>query len=390
MTRGLQPWRWLWSAAFVASCLTCAAAQSNYEALSQKAVDAERRGDFATAVSAFQELIRAGADSPELRSNLGIAYYQLREFTDALRQFRVALAKTPDSIPANLFSGLSLLKLHRPKEALPYLETAHRAQPDSSETILALAEAEVASNEISLSRASYEEATRLDPKNAEAWYGLGITERALAEQELKNNAAQKARALMDASEASMTTAIQLDPNSVRALMLLGESFRIAERYDEAVREYKTATEQQPNLAPAWAGLATAYSAAGDDENALKAANRALALDPNDADTNTLIAGTFLRQSDYVQAAQYAFRALKLQPALSSARIVLAKVFLAEHNPQKALPELQSAVKDDMDGSTYYLLATTLRQLGRRDDATAAMQKYRRLHDAHVTPMASSR
>ena len=188
---------------------------------------------------------------------------------------------------------------------------------------------------------------------------------------------------MNASEDSIKKAMQLDPGSVRARMILGESFRIAERYDEAIQEYKSATEQQPGLAPAWAGLATSYSASGDEENALKAAMQALALDVNDADTNALVADIYLHQGNYAQAKPYAVRALDIQPTFSSARVVLAKIELAQHQPQKALLELEAAIKDDTDGSTYYLLATTLHELGRREDAAAAMQKYRQLHSVHV-------
>ena len=371
------------------------------ETLAQKAVAAERRGDFDAAVTAFDELIHNGADSPELRSNLGIAYFQLRDYTNALRQFRLALAKNPDSVPANLFSGLSLLKLQRPKTASVYLERAHRAQPTASETTLALAQAKIALNDTAGAHALYAEATRLDPQNAEAWYGLGITDRALAEQEFEESkrsgpesgseaSTNKSRALMNASEDAINRAMQLDPGSVRARMILGESLRIAERYSEAIREYKAATEQQPGLAPAWAGLATSYSASGDEENALKAAAQALALDPNDADTNALVAAVYLHQGDYAKAKPYAARALEIQPKLSSAHVVLAKIELAEHRPEKALPELEAAAKDDTDGSTYYLLATTLRQLGRREDAAAAMQKYKQLHSMHVAAAPVSR
>jgi tetratricopeptide (TPR) repeat protein len=166
-------------------------------------------------------------------------------------------------------------------------------------------------------------------------------------------------------------------------MIMGESLRIAERYEEAIEEYKAATEHQPHLAPAWAGLAASYSASGDEENALKAAAQALALDPNDPDTNVLVAGTYLHKGDYAKARPYAVRALEIQPKLSSAHVVLAKIELAEHRPEKALPELEAAVKDDTDGSTYYLLGTTLRELGKREDAAAAMQKYKQLHSMHV-------
>jgi tetratricopeptide (TPR) repeat protein len=254
--------------------------------------------------------------------------------------------------------------------------------------VLALARAEIAANELAQAGWLYEEATRLDSQNAEAWYGLGVADRALAEERLKAAGAparQESQKLMDTSNAALARAVQLEPDAVGAYMILGESFRIAERYDEAIEEYKAATREKSNFAPAWAGLAVAYSAAGKDEQSLQAASRALALDANDAGTNALIAGTYLRQGDYTRAKPYALRALELQPALSSGHVVLAKIYLKEHQPEKALPELRAAVKDDTDGSTYYLLATTLRQLGNPSEAAAAMRKYKQLHAAHVGP-----
>lgn len=388
----------LLAAVWVCSNLLVATPQDSNQSLAQKAVEAERSGDFAAAVSAFHTLIRNGADSPELRSNLGIAYYQMHDFTSALQQFKVALKRSPDSIPANLFSGLSLLNLQRPKEALPYLQEAHRAQPGDVTTLLALARAEVGCNQLSASRDLYQEALRVDPQNAEAWYGVGIVDRVLAERQLKqsaksvqgsknSDAAKKSRTLLDSSEQAISRAMQLDPGSVRAHMILGESFRIAERYDLAIQEYKGATQQQPALAPGWAGLATAYSASGDDRDALQAASRALALDPKDSGTTALVAGTYLRLSDYGKAETYALRALRLEPDLSSAHVVLAKIYLAHQQPRKALPELQAAAKDDTDGATNYLLATTFRQLGRSDEAATAMRKYKQLHSAHVATMS---
>ena len=393
-------YRWLLALWFGAHVLS-AVPQEDNQALAQKAVEAERRGDFATAVSAFQDLLRNGADSPELRSNLGIAYFQMHDFSKALQQLRIALTGSPESVPANLFYGLSLLNLQRPKEALPYLEKAHRAQPGDATALLAPARAEVASNDLSLSGAFYEDVLRIDPQNAEAWYGLGITDRVLAERAWTQSkrstkaasgseAAKKSRALLDASEQAMSKAMQLDPGSVRARMILGESFRIAERYDLAVQEYQAATKEQPSLPSAWAGLAAAYSSSGDDRNALQAGFRALALEPKDAGTNALIAGTYLRLSDYAKAEPYALRALRLQPDLSSAQVVLAKIYLAQQQPRKALPELQSAAADDTDGATYYLLATTLRQLGKSTDAAVAMRKYTELHRTHVAAMSGVR
>ena len=366
-----------------------AAERVDTEAVAERAVQAERNGDFAGAATAFRMLLANGVDSPELRANLGIAYFQLHDYRRALQELQIALTKNPGSEPANLFGGLSLLSLERPKTAVPYLERAHRLQPGDIAPVLALARAELAANDLVRARDLYSEASHLDSQDAEAWYGLGITERILAERTLRSaRAADESRVLMSASAHDLGEAMQLDPGSVHAHMVLGESFRIAERYDLAVAEYKAATARGPEFAPAWAGLAVAYSAAGNDAEALDAGKRALELDPKDASTNALLAGACLRMSDNTQAERYARKAVELQPELSEAHVALAKIYLARRQPQKALAELQPAVRDDNDGSVNYLLATTLRQLGREAEAQAAMRKYKQLHSARINPSPS--
>jgi tetratricopeptide (TPR) repeat protein len=356
--------------------------------LAQTGVEAERRGDFKTAISTFEQLIRNGTDTPDLRNNLGIAYFQLNRYQEALAQFRRALTSNPASLPANLFSGLSLLKLGRAVEAQLLLQKALRLHPGDTQITLALAQASLGAKKIILARDQYQEAAQLQPDNAEAWYGVGITDRVLAEEESQrarnartasNQAALgRARSLLHDSEQAIAKATQLDPSSVRSHMIFGEALRIAERYPEAVREYEAATVQAPNEAAVWAGLAVAYSAAGDDEKALHAGKRALELDARDAGIMALIAGTCLRQGNTSEAETYAQRALALEP-VSAAHVVLGKVYAGRHEYAKALPELKAAAPEDADGSINYLLATTLRQLGNTSEAAVAMQRYRTLH-----------
>jgi tetratricopeptide (TPR) repeat protein len=357
--------------------------------LAQTAVQAERRGDFATAISAFHRLIRSGGDSPDVRNNLGIAYFQTGKYANALKEFRTALAASPDSLAANLFSGLSLLKLGRPKEALIPLQRAQQIRSTDPQILLALAQASLGAKDVPKARDRYRQATELQPDNAEGWYGLGISDRVLAETETKrakqassasNPAAMtNARALLRESEQAIAKAVQLDPSSVRSHLIFGEALRIAERYPEAVHEYEAATAQSPYTPAAWAGLAAAYSAAGDDDKALQAGKHALELDPRDADTTALMAGTCLRQGNAADAEVYAQRALAIQPDVTAAHVVLAKIYIGRHELDKALPELERAAPDDRDGTIHYLLATTLRQLGKTREAAVAMQQYQQLH-----------
>ncbi len=356
-------------------------------------MEAEKRGDFATAIAQFREAINHGADGPDIRSDLGIAYFEAGDNKEALRQFRQALTTRPEFVPANVFSGLALLKLQRPKEAIPFLEKAYAARPGAPEIVLALARAEVASNNIVRANELYEKAARLDSESAEAWFGVGVTERALAETEAKrarrlgqmkpgSAAETRVKQLLADSEAATQKGLALDPNSVRAEMVFAESLRIAERYEDAIREYLNLTRQQPDFAPAWAGLAAAYSASGDNDKAIEAAVRATELDPSDADADVLMAGLFLRAGDSGKAKPYALRAVQLWPGVAAAHLVLAKVYLAEGNSNLAIAELKQATAGDTDGSAYYLLATTLRKIGQEQEAAAAMRKFRQLHSGN--------
>jgi tetratricopeptide (TPR) repeat protein len=365
------------------------------QAAAEAAVRAERRGDFTTAIAQFRQAIRDGMDNPQIRSNLGIAYFQTGDNPAALREFHQVLAKQPQFLPANVFSGLALLRLQRPKEAIPFLLKAHTAQPEAPDVTLALARAELASNHVASANALYNQAAGIDPQSAEAWFGAGITDRALAETEAKDArrsgqlkpgslADGRIKRLLGESESAMRKGIALDPDSVRAEMIFAESFRIAERYDDAIREYRTITQHRPNFAPAWAGLAAAYSASGANDEAIKAALRAIALDPDDADSELLAAGLFLHAGDSLKAKPHAQRAVQLRPAFAAAHLVLAKVFIAERNPTAALPELKQAAAADTDGSANYLLAVTLRELGRNEEAAVAMQKFRQLHGGHAS------
>lgn len=67
--------------ALVSFHLLIAAQKRNGKDLAREAVEAERRGDFAAAISAFKELLAGGAESPELRSNLGMLTFNCATFT---------------------------------------------------------------------------------------------------------------------------------------------------------------------------------------------------------------------------------------------------------------------------------------------------------------------
>ena len=81
----------------------------------------------------------------------------------------------------NLFLGLDLLQLNRPREAAPYLLAAEKLKPDDPQPALALGRTFHALWEPEKSERWYRRALVLAPRNGEAWYGLGLAYFGLAE-----------------------------------------------------------------------------------------------------------------------------------------------------------------------------------------------------------------
>ena len=123
-------------------------------------------------------------------------------------------------------------------------------------------------------------------------------------------------------------------------------------------------QTRPDFAPAYIGLANTYWQFGDIDQARQPLEKALELSPNDSEANALMAQFLLQKGQIDEASSFARRALASGSGQSFARIVMAKICLAEDNPEAAVPELENAVPDDIDGSWHYILYRTLHKPGR--------------------------
>jgi tetratricopeptide (TPR) repeat protein len=119
-------------------------AQFDPERLAHQAAVDGRRGDYQAAAEDYRQLLQTGLNSPELHSNLGMMLYLSGQDRPALQQLRIALSGNSELIAANLFAGLTLLRLNRPREALRFLQEAQLKQSTSVAPLLALGRAHVA------------------------------------------------------------------------------------------------------------------------------------------------------------------------------------------------------------------------------------------------------
>jgi tetratricopeptide (TPR) repeat protein len=148
---------------------------SDFESLLASAQQAQARGDFDAAAEFYRKAVILQPGIAEIRANLGLMYYQTGKDEQAIEAFRQAIQQKPDLFVPNLFLGLEYVKLKRFKDALPHVKRASLSNPTDMQAQLALAQAYAGLGKTRLATASYLRAVRIDPKNADSWFHLGVT-----------------------------------------------------------------------------------------------------------------------------------------------------------------------------------------------------------------------
>ena len=372
-------------------CLGLRARQEDY-AGEIRAAQAE--GRYRIAAELYRKLIDSGTDSPEIRSNYGVMLQLAGKSSAATEQFRIALRANPSLAAANLFNGLAELDLGRAKQAIPYLERAAQLDKARPEPELALGKAYVALRDFKSANYAYFRATKRDRNCAEAWYGVGITDRSLAEEKLSQAArrgavhAPETQALLDDAYKALKRAAELDPQSARVHLILGESLRDSGKLVQAIPEYEAAIRLEPRTEAGYLGLATTYWKQGEWQNAMPLLRRALELSPRDAEAHAILADLLFRQNDPNGAGQQAAIALAGNPKLALPRVVMARIDLANREPAKAVAELEQVSELDPDGSYHFLLWRAYKLAKKPEQAEAALAEFHRRRDAVNKPAAN--
>jgi tetratricopeptide (TPR) repeat protein len=352
---------------------------------------AQEHGRYGIAAELYRKLIDSGTDSPEIRSNYGVMLQLAGKSRAATEQFRVALHANPNLAAANLFNGLAELDLGRTKQAIPYLERAVQLDQVRPEPELALGRAYAALRDFKSANDAYLKAAKRDRNSAEAWYGVGITDRSLAEAELNHGARSgrvqtpETRTLLDDAYKALRRAAELDPQSARVHLILGESIRDSGKLVQAIPEYETAIRLEPQMEAGYLGLATTYWTQGEWEEAMPPLQRALELAPHDAEAHAMMADLLFRQNDPKGAGQQAAFAISGNPKLALPRVVLARIDLANKEPVKAAAELEQVAELDPDGSYHFLLWRAYKMAKKPEQAEAALAEFHRRRDAIDKP-----
>lgn len=373
--------RWL---CFILACLLSSVLLAAQQDLAQRIHTAQSAGDYSTAAQLYLQLIAGGTDSPEIRSNCGIMLHLAGKNREALQQFQIALQSNSTLTAANLFAGVAEIDLGRPKAAIPFLKRAQETASADPAPSLALGRAYLALREYSLANESYSHAAKINSSSAEAWYGVGVTDRSIAEHIL-NRAAhggavrkEEAKERLAQALEALRHAIELDPSSARVHLILAESLRDSDELPQAIEQYQTALQLDPKMDAAYLGLATAYWKNREFNDALPLLRKVLADSPRDPEANGIMADILAHEGKYEEAKRFAGIALAGNPDLIETRIVLARIHLATGQPRQAIGDLQNVLAADTDGSYHFLLYRAYKESGDPERAKAALRRFEQL------------
>lgn len=168
---------------------------------------------------------------------------------------------------------------------------------------------------------------------------------------------------------------QLEPNSARSHLLLGDIYRQRRRFDDAQAEYQKALAITPNDPAALLGLASAYFGNGDIDKTIQTTQMALNQTSDDPELNLLMGEALVSRHQYEDAEPYLLKALHAKPQmLPHVHALLGQIYAEGGKTQQAIDEFKLGLPSDQDGSLHYQLARLYRKTGDTKAAAIAIDQ----------------
>jgi TolB-like protein/DNA-binding winged helix-turn-helix (wHTH) protein len=235
--------------------------------------------------------------------------------------------------------------------------------------------------QIEKSIAYFESAAKQDPTFGPAYLGLGNAYFQLSTVFIGDHPQETRRLAL--SEAQR--AVELDPGSAEAHVLLGNTLREQWQWANAENEYRQALALSPNDAAAYVGLGGWLVIQGRKQEGINWAERGRALEPL-AVPGSEIAWMLFLSRRYDEAERELRSVLDVQPRDAWSLFYLGFVLTAKNQPAEAIPVLENALAvSDRSPGVIGILIRAYAHAGRRADALKLLAELKRRERSGYVP-----
>jgi tetratricopeptide (TPR) repeat protein len=322
---------------------------------------AQQKGDAQLAIERYRHILRLAPHLAPAYNNLGMLYFNQRDYAHAAEVLEKGLALDPEMNTAQAMLGISDFNLGRNEEAKAALEKALAANPLDDHAEIALARLLIATAQPEQATLRLRHYLARNPRDQQAWYLLGKT-------------------YLQLSEDSLAKVNEIDPNSVTAHEVAGEIDESMHNYDGALSEYNKAVQLAPGEPGTHYHLGNAFWLEAKWDAAQREFEAELKNDPRNCTTEWKLGNTLLSANQQAsQALPYLDRAIDHCPGLMQAHVDRANAQLQSGEPAKAVDDLLPAEKESPnEPSIHFLLSKAYKALGNSQEAREQIEIYGRL------------
>lgn len=339
-----------------------------YAAEGQKAL-AESR--WADAARAYEKLRELSPETAEVHAQLGMIYFQLRDFGRAVPALRQALKLKPGLPNVDMLLAMCLSELGRYEEAVPGLRKAFDQTADSALRRVAGLQLQRSYTGLGKNGEAVEVALRLArlyPDDPEILYHTG-------------------RLFSDYAYRLTMHLADVAPTSVWTHQAAGEANESMGNYDDALEEYRKVLDLSPDRPGIHYRLGRVYLArarpplaeANAEANAAREFEEELRIDPTNANAAYELGELQRKAGDLDGARQRFAQAVEHYPDFEQGQVGLGRVLVAQGHPELALPHLEKATRlDPEDDVAFFHLWQAHRALGHVQEEKKALAEFQRL------------
>ena len=340
---------------------TAARAQvSAPEQLFHEAVAAQQRGDSATAIARYQELLKVRPDIVEARANLGAVLAHEGRFDEAIVQYRAALAGHEANSALRMNLALAYYKKPSLADAVRELEILHRAEPADvrASTLLADCYSRLGKHDEVIALLGLVDAAHPDDLGVEWLLGSALI-----------RAGHKRDGLERVEKVGKLG------NSAEAYLLAGQTALKMNEFERARDDADGAMRLNARLPGVLTLRGMVLPYLGDNQGAIAALKGALEADPKDFDAHLTLGAVLHTERDLDGARLHLSRALELRPDSNLARYEMARLERTEGKLEASIKDFEKVIHDDPSWAQPHIELSALyyrvnrQQDGERERAT---------------------